>query len=183
MIRPKRRITIVLATTALALGAAAAVQASIPDGRGVIHGCYSKTSLGQNPPGALRVIDSSRQACNSNEVPLNWSQKGPTGGRGPTGPTGPRGLSLFADVKSDGTLVHGTATGATRISAGNYYVTFGQGVDNCAAVANVGGFNGFDSSTTEVAETGFSTSNVVVVNLTKLDGTQVDSSFHLILDC
>jgi hypothetical protein len=111
---------------------------------------------------------------------LRWNAAGVTGA---TGPTGPSGIALFADVNSSGTLVHGTATGASRVSAGNYDVTFGQSVENCAAVANTGGFNGFDSATTELAQTGFNTPNEVVVNLYKLDGTQADSSFRLIVAC
>lgn len=70
--------------------------ASIPDGSGVIHGCY-KTADGK-----LRVIDSATETCDSGETALNWSQAGPqgpagaagaTGAEGPAGPAGP-GLSF-----------------------------------------------------------------------------------------
>lgn len=172
------RVLLALAVGGAVFGIAAVVQADIPDG-GVIHGCYARFNLH-----SLRVIDSSKgEHCLSNEVALDWNVAGVTGARGATGPTGPSGIALWADVKSNGTLVHGTATGASRISTGNYDVTFGQSVENCAAVANTGGFNGFDSSTTELAEVGFNTANDVVVNLYKLDNTQADSSFRLIVAC
>jgi hypothetical protein len=70
--------------------------ATIPDGNGVIHGCYLKGI------GALRVIDTGKsQTCSKFETPLDWSQTGPQGppgqqgqqgspgSPGPPGPTGP----------------------------------------------------------------------------------------------
>ncbi len=86
------RLLVAFAAGGALFGIATAVQASVPDGKGVIHGCYSKTSQGQQPPGALRVIDTGLgKVCNANESPLNWSQTGPTGARGPTGGRGPTG--------------------------------------------------------------------------------------------
>src|SRR5438034_11104221 len=62
--------------------------ASIPDGSGVIHGCYSSTS------GALRVIDTAMgQICSATERVLNWNQTGPTGPTGQTGAQGPYGAT------------------------------------------------------------------------------------------
>lgn len=79
------------------LGAATGVYASIPDGGGVVHGCYQKIT------GALRVIDPGKgQKCSGTELGLTWSQagppgvtgqQGPTGQRGPTGDNGQQGLS------------------------------------------------------------------------------------------
>jgi hypothetical protein len=142
--------------------------ASIPDSKGVIHGCYRKTT------GQLIVIDSDGKGCEEGWKPLNWSQTGatgltgptgptgatgptgstgatgptgargptgPTGARGPTGPTGPTGpagSSLFANVDEDGTLLSGTATSAVRIGNGQYTVTFGRDVTTCAPVATSG---------------------------------------------
>jgi hypothetical protein len=63
----------------------AAVLAAIPDGSGVIHGCYSSNF------GLLRVIDSATDTCRSGETGLNWNQTGPQGPAGPAGPTGPQG--------------------------------------------------------------------------------------------
>jgi hypothetical protein len=74
-------------------GIATAVQASIPDGSGVIHGCYGKPGTPQK--GQLRVINTGiGEVCRYYENPLDWNQTGPTGPTGPrgaTGPTGPKG--------------------------------------------------------------------------------------------
>jgi hypothetical protein len=87
-------------------GIATAVQASIPDANGVIHGCYNTSLAHSNPTGALRVIDTAKPNgnCASWETPLNWGQggtgatgtsgpTGPTGATGPTGRTGPKGAT------------------------------------------------------------------------------------------
>jgi hypothetical protein len=88
-------------------GIASAVQASIPDANGVIHGCYGKA--GTPSQGDLRVTDSG--LCKPTENPLDWNQVGPTGQRGPTGPTGPGG------VKGIGRTVF------TALPAGEYALT------------------------------------------------------------
>ena len=187
-----KRVLAVLVAGALALGVAAAVKASIPDGSGVIHGCYEANASHGLPTGTLRVIDASKPTgnCTSWEIPLNWNQRGPTGARGLTGargPTGPAGVSLFADVNSDGTLVHGTATSASRVATGAYHVTFGRAVDSCAAVANAGGFQGFDSSIDgAVANAETDTPDTLIVTMHTWTGgaaTQVDTSFRLIVAC
>jgi hypothetical protein len=93
------RLVLALAVGGAVFGIATAVQASIPDASGVIHGCYNTSLAHGNPLGALRVIDTAKPNgnCASWEAPLNWSAKGvtgatgPTGARGPTGPTGPKG--------------------------------------------------------------------------------------------
>jgi hypothetical protein len=76
---------------------ASAVQADIPES-GVIHSCYSKTTL------ALHVIDSNLgQHCNPvTELALNWNQTGPTGATGATGA-----------IRATGATGAAGATGAT----------------------------------------------------------------------
>ncbi len=76
-------------------GIATAVQASIPDANGVIHGCFNTSLAHGNPTGGLRVIDTAKPngRCASWEAPLNWNQTGPTGARGATGMTGSRGAT------------------------------------------------------------------------------------------
>ena len=70
-------------TVAVGVGVATG---AIPDGGGVIHGCYQKTQ------GQLRVVDTAQgQACSPSENPLNWSQSGPQGPQGPQGPKGDTG--------------------------------------------------------------------------------------------
>jgi Collagen triple helix repeat (20 copies) len=74
--------TLVLSVAALAV-AAGVSYASIPDSKGVIHGCYAKN-------GALFVIDSAK-TCAGGQTALNWNQAGPQGPAGPAGPAGPKG--------------------------------------------------------------------------------------------
>ncbi len=69
----------------IAVGVGAATGA-IPDGGGVIHGCY------QTHQGQLRVIGGLHSArCRPSETPLSWNQKGPKGDTGLPGPPGPPG--------------------------------------------------------------------------------------------
>ncbi len=96
-----RRVFTILAAGLCALGVATAVKASIPDGGGVIHGCYAKSAAPGSQPGSLRVIDTALgQTCTAAEGAVNWSQTGPPGPQGPQGvqgvqgargPTGPKG--------------------------------------------------------------------------------------------
>jgi len=83
MSKPKL-VAAVAALAAIVAGSAA--YASIPDGNGVIHGCYGKP--GSARPGLVRVIDSPSQSCAAMENPLNWNQPG---ARGQTGPKGDKG--------------------------------------------------------------------------------------------
>ena len=89
-----------LAVGGAVFGIATAVQASIPDASGVIHGCYNHSLAHGSPTGVLRVIDTAKPDgnCASWETPLNWNQGGVTGptgagASGTTGPTGPTGAS------------------------------------------------------------------------------------------
>ena len=92
------RLLVALAVGGALFGVSSAVQASIPDANGVIHGCYNISLAHGSPLGALRVIDTSavNGNCASWEKPLNWNQRGvtgPTGATGATGPTGPNGAT------------------------------------------------------------------------------------------
>jgi len=80
------RLVLALAVGGAIFGIAGAVQASIPDAKGVIHGCYGKA--GTPYKGNLRLRDAGQgEQCRMYENPLNWNQQGPTGTRGTTGPT------------------------------------------------------------------------------------------------
>jgi hypothetical protein len=83
-------------------GGAATALASIPDGSGVIHGCYQPTPKGQEA--SLSVIDTAgnKGKCPSGSTELDWNQTGPQGpagatglqgSQGPAGPAGPAGPS------------------------------------------------------------------------------------------
>jgi len=177
------RVLLALAVGGALFGIASAVQADIPDS-GVIHGCYGKA--GTPYRGELRVRDASQgEQCRFYESPLDWNQTGPTGVTGPSGPTGPAGLSLFAVVNADGTLVHGTATGAAKNVSGDYTVTFGQDVSACAATADPGSFPGSAISTeaTAVVEVGSPSSDKVTVELIADPIGLVSTPFFLIVAC
>jgi hypothetical protein len=62
--------------------------ASIPDGNGVIHGCYPTKGTVH----ALSVINTAKTAaCPSTDTSVTWSQTGPQGPQGSPGPQGPAG--------------------------------------------------------------------------------------------
>src|SRR5262245_40052975 len=80
------RLLLALAIGGAVVGIATAAQASIPDAKGVIHGCNAR--LG----GARRLVDSAKgPVCSGTENALTWNQRGATGSRGPSGSRGPTG--------------------------------------------------------------------------------------------
>ena len=92
----RRRLLVVVTCVLVAVSAGSIAYASIPDGLGVIHGCYAKSS------GALRVIDSAVGSCKATESQLSWNQQGL---EGPGGPAGPQGSAVaYAHVLQDGTI-------------------------------------------------------------------------------
>ena len=85
----KKLVVGLVAIVAVAAGTTAF--AAIPDGNGVIHGCYDTKT------GALRVIDTPTNgfslSCAPREDGLTWSQQGPKGDRGDKGDKGDPGPS------------------------------------------------------------------------------------------
>lgn len=84
--RPSVSTLVAVVAVVIALGgiAYAAVPNSIPDSKGVIHGCFSKIN------GHLRVVKLP-SSCRAYERAISWSQNGQPGPRGPAGPAGPAG--------------------------------------------------------------------------------------------
>lgn len=81
-------VTFVLAAVGVAV-------ATIPDGDGVIHGCYKKSG---NNKGMVRVIDTAvTVTCPTGFAPLNWNQQGPPGPQGIQGPAGSAADAATAD--------------------------------------------------------------------------------------
>lgn len=136
------RLLLAVVVGGATFGIATAVQASIPDASGVIHGCYNTSLAHGNPTGGLRVVDPSKLggACGAWELPVTWSQTGPKGttgstgatGRGgstgPTGPLGPSGARGPSDawnkiVPSGGDFGPSTDILSMAVPAGNYAVT------------------------------------------------------------
>lgn len=97
----------------------------------------------------------------------------------------------FARVKSDGTLVNGTAISAERFGEGSYFVRFADPIAECGAAANSASFAGFDLSVFRiwaqigigVAPGGAPDDFTVAVNLFGSDGSNQDSAFSLLLSC
>jgi hypothetical protein len=125
---------VVLAIVGIALVAGGIAYATVPDGSGVIHGCYQKNQ------GTLRVIDTgTTQTCSSSEAPLTWSQTGPQGQPGQQGEPGPTGPSDVWSV--DGCCANGQglpfqtpenlATTST-LPAGSYFVQAETEAENTA---------------------------------------------------
>jgi hypothetical protein len=111
----------VAAAAVVATGAVFIAQAAIPDGDGVIHACYQKTT------GDLRVVDD-QNSCKNTETPLAWGQtgpEGPQGDEGPQGPEGPSGLShayhVVANTQISRDFEDEIAT-LTPLPAGSYVV-------------------------------------------------------------
>jgi hypothetical protein len=118
--------------------------------------------------------------------------QGPPGPQGLQGPQGPAGAREFARVKgNNGQLVNGTALASYRSATGTYYLTFANEIDKCAASATSTAYEGFDGSVYRVwaqvgvgvQEGGAYNKHTVAVNLFDSGGSNVDSSFSLILVC
>jgi hypothetical protein len=121
------RAALLLAVGAAGGGAALAV-ASVPDGNGLVHGCY-QVSADQTTPvttaANFHIIDPALgQTCSSpagaplTERPVNLGATGPAGPAGvpgPTGPTGPTGPP-------------GPAGKTLTIAAGHTFTIAGGGV-------------------------------------------------------
>jgi len=80
LLRKPAAVLIVLVATGMAAGVA---WATIPDGSGTIHACYSASDK------SLRVVDSGN--CSKGEAAVSWSQNAIQGAQGPQGPSGPQG--------------------------------------------------------------------------------------------
>ena len=92
----KKLIAVVAALTIAVVAGTA--YATIPDGQGVIHGCFKKSGL-------LRVIDTATaEQCSSDETALDWNRTGPRGldgAPGPQGAQGPQGVKGDPGDKGD----------------------------------------------------------------------------------
>jgi hypothetical protein len=187
-----RRLVLAFAIAGATFGIASAVQASIPDAKGVIHGCYNTSLAHGNPLGALRAIDTAtvNGNCASWEAPLDWNQRGvtgPTGARGPTGPTGAAGppgtARAWALVRFDGTIIQQVNVTSVSHLATGIYCVFLNGINalTAAAVATADG----GSVDRDVANTTFGCGNppsgvqVAIWNTTT--NTAEDSAFSIVI--
>jgi hypothetical protein len=130
------RLLLALAVGGAVFAIASAVQADIPDA-GVIHSCYSKTTL------ALHVIDGDLgQHCNAaTELALSWNQTGPTGATGATGANGATGgtgaTGANGATGATGPAGAGTAKTVTADLGINNYVDLSTGGPPGTALATI----------------------------------------------
>jgi hypothetical protein len=102
---------------------AAVVQASIPDGNGLIHGCYAANGASATNGTQLDIVDSGT-SCAKGQARISWNQTGPQGAPGPkgdtgaTGPQGPPGTGgRIADAYVDhGVLDSSRSTGVNSVT-------------------------------------------------------------------
>lgn len=86
----KRRNLLIVGTVAMASWVGfGTVMASVPDGDGLIHACYT-----EGPSGRVRIIDSATSACNPSETAVSWNQSGPPG------PPGTGGIEAYLRISS-----------------------------------------------------------------------------------
>lgn len=74
--RGRARLLVVVGAAAAVAGITGAVQAAIPDGSGVIHGCYSAKGAEHTNGTALKIVDSATASCAKGETPITWNQTG-----------------------------------------------------------------------------------------------------------
>jgi hypothetical protein len=160
--RGGRRLGLLILTVAAVATAAGIAYAAIPDGSGVIHGCYSNTS------GAVRVIDTAAgQKCSSAEKALDWNQAGQPGPAGPQGAKGDPGAPGTNGTNGtngkDGVSVTTAAepTG-TNCAAGGVQLTAASGVSYvCNGKAGADGTNGTNGTNGSNGQDGVSVTSAV----------------------
>jgi hypothetical protein len=161
-LRPSPALAVSIIALVLALGGVA--WAAIPDGSGMIHGCYNTKG------GQLSVIDTATgQTCGASQTALNFNQTGPPGRQGIQGVKGDQGIQ---GVKGD--------TGATgpsdsyMASQSETVITAGtQGPQEVLALTLPAGNYAINAKVT-VGSLGSFEHVTCYLNL---DGTQLDASF------
>ena len=113
---PKVRFFVCACIVAGVGAIATAVQASIPDGSGVIHGCYSdRGATGRNGT-QLNIVDTATSGCSGGQTAVQWSQTGPPG---PPGVVNAYSVHTTTDVGTGSTL---TPIATLNVpAAGNYF--------------------------------------------------------------
>jgi hypothetical protein len=142
-LKPRLTFANIVAMLALILAMTGFAAAAIPDARGVIHGCYEKST------GILRVIKAGKR-CSKSEKSISWNQQGRRGRNGTNGTNGVNGTNgsngMPGPPGPPGT--NGT-NGATTVTVKTASVSIpGTGVSTSAGIAcstgqraTGGGFN------------------------------------------
>lgn len=87
----KRFLAILVGAILAASLTVSAVLAAIPDGGGVIHGCYSGNGAKAKGGTTLNILDTASNVCSNGQTAIAWNQTGPQGPQGPQGIIGPDG--------------------------------------------------------------------------------------------
>jgi hypothetical protein len=93
LLKGKRIVVVAVAGVVAVLVAAGIASGAIPDGSGVIHGCYSTNGAKATNGTQLNIVDSGSANCNGSQSAVTWNQTGPTGATGPQGPKGDTGAT------------------------------------------------------------------------------------------
>jgi hypothetical protein len=95
---------------------ATAVQASIPDASGVIHGCYSDRGASGRNGTQLNIVDSATSGCSGGQTEIQWNQSGPPG---PPGVVNAYSVHTTTDIDTESSL---TPIATLNVpAAGNYF--------------------------------------------------------------
>src|SRR5262245_61466878 len=121
---PRKWKAAAVATAVVVVCGTGVAFAAIPDGSGVIHGCYSASGSKATNGAQLNILDNASASCSKGQTEVTWNQTGPQGLTGPQGPTGPQGAT--GPQGSTGPQGQGGAKGdagqsltATPLSAGD----------------------------------------------------------------
>jgi len=114
-----RRVVFAATVAVMAVMAGGLAYAAIPDGGGVIHGCYNPNGAKGTNGTPLNIVDTASGACNGSQKEITWNQVGPQGppglkgdkgdkgDQGPQGPAGPGATSFDATgINTEVTLLH-----------------------------------------------------------------------------
>jgi hypothetical protein len=115
----RRSIPSFVAALTTALVVAGAALAAVPDGSGVIHGCFSPNGAKAKGGTALYLVDSASTTCSNGQAPLNWNQTGPQGPQGiqgPQGNQGPQGIQGPAGPAGTTSAGYATTSGFNPIT-------------------------------------------------------------------
>jgi len=205
--RPWLSLVAVAIVSGVVAGSVSIGVASIPDGSGLLHGCY------QHATGVLRLVDSTSngpvpgRGCLPEELSVSWNQQGPQGVQGPQGLQGPQGpqgpagivpdtaVVLFArvDTEGDGSNLTGlhldAGKGVTNVGVlGNdrFFVSFGgHDVRSCATSVTPEGYN-VSEAIGFVIDRDYPSSDTVEVLIDTpgfLGGGAVPEAFQLVVAC
>jgi hypothetical protein len=179
-VSPAKPLTAAIAASLMTAGLVGGIAAaSIPDGNGVIHGCYSKS-------GALKVIDSAVKSCPAGTTELDWNQTGVQGPAGPPGPTAPGSAQYEAqnawalEINNGVTQAPLNIPATERLTITNYVWNAWQPGNDCRVFGMLG-----DSAVSYTAQPTVLDGSTDYENLPPVTGVDwsVDSSNGAVVTC